>query len=217
MNDPYLIPGTSVLKNKLNLTVQPDLDEAEADYAALRLRELAVQPLPGNYGVRHYLSFHRYIFQDLYNWAGEPRRMNIMKEEPALGGLSVEYTDYPEIRGELSRVLSAMRRRPWERYGVDKLTAWFSHDMAALWKIHAFREGNTRTTIHFCCQFSDEHGFSLDRGLFEENSHYFRTALVAYNAVFSDIGRTELKFLSRMLGTMCATLPFPQRLLKSGF
>ena len=179
MNDPYLIPGTSVLKNKLNLTLQPDLDEAEADYAALRLRELAVQPLPGNYGVRHYLSFHRYIFQDLYNWAGEPRRMNIMKEEPALGGLSVEYTDYPEIRGELSRVLSAMRRRPWERYGVDKLTAWFSHDMAALWKIHAFREGNTRTTIHFCCQFSDEHGFSLDRGLFEENSHYFRTALVA--------------------------------------
>lgn len=99
MNDPYLIPGTSVLKNKLNLTLQPDLDEAEADYAALRLRELAVQPLPGNYGVRHYLSFHRYIFQDLYNWAGEPRRMNIMKEEPALGGLSVEYTDYPEIRG----------------------------------------------------------------------------------------------------------------------
>ena len=200
MNDPYLIPGTSVLKNKLNLTVQPDLDEAEADYAALRLRELAVQPLPGNYGVRHYLSFHRYIFQDLYNWAGEPRRMNIMKEEPALGGLSVEYTDYPEIRGELSRVLSAMRRRPWERYGVDKLTAWFSHDMAALWKIHAFREGNTRTTIHFCCQFSDEHGFSLDRGLFEENSHYFRTALVAYNAVFSDIGdKSRKEYLERIM------------------
>ncbi|MBQ3477868.1 MAG: Fic family protein [Clostridia bacterium] len=200
MNDPYLIPGTSVLKNKLNLTLQPDLDEAEADYAALRLRELAVQPLPGNYGVRHYLSFHRYIFQDLYNWAGEPRRMNIMKEEPALGGLSVEYTDYPEIRGELSRVLSAMRRRPWERYGVDKLTAWFSHDMAALWKIHTFREGNTRTTIHFCCQFSDEHGFSLDRGLFEENSHYFRTALVAYNAVFSDIGdKSRKEYLERIM------------------
>ena len=200
MNDPYLIPGTSVLKNKLNLTLQPDLDEAEADYAALRLRELAVQPLPGNYGVRHYLSFHRYIFQDLYNWAGEPRRMNIMKEEPALGGLSVEYTDYPEIRGELSRVLSAMRRRPWERYGVDKLTAWFSHDMAALWKIHAFREGNTRTTIHFCCQFSDEHGLSLDRGLFEENSHFFRTALVAYNAVFSDIGdKSRKEYLERIM------------------
>ena len=200
MNDPYLIPGTSVLKNKLNLTSQSALDEAEADYAALRLRELAVQPLPGNYGVWHYLSFHRYIFQDLYNWAGEPRRMNIMKEEPILGGLSVEYTDYPEIRSELSRVLSAMRKRPWERYGIDKLTAWFSHDMAALWKIHAFREGNTRTTIHFCCQFSDEHGFSLDRGLFEENSHYFRTALVAYNAVFSDIGdKSRKEYLERIM------------------
>lgn len=47
-------------------------------------------------------------------------------------------------------------------------------------------EGNTRTTITFCCQFADEMGFPLDRKLFEENSMYVRTALVAYNAFFSD-------------------------------
>lgn len=193
MNDPYLVPGTTVLRNRFNLTNQADLDDAEGDYAALRLRELAMTPLVGNYGVRHYLSFHRYIFQDLYDWAGEPRRMNIFKEEPALGGLSVEYADYPEIRRELSRVLTAMRRRPWERYDLDKLVKRFSHDLAALWKIHAFREGNTRTTIHFCCQFSDEHGFPIDRQMFEENSHYVRTALVAYNAVFSDVGDKSRK------------------------
>jgi len=200
MNDPYLLPGTAVLKNRLNLTTQSELDDAEADYAALRLRELAGRPIPGNYGVRHYLSFHRYIFQDLYDWAGEPRRMNIMKEEPALGGLSVEYTDYPGIREALSRVLSAMRRRPWEGYDIDRLTKWFSHDLAALWKIHAFREGNTRTTIHFCCQFSDEHGFSVDRALFAENSYYIRTALVAYNAVFRDIGdKSQKHYLERIV------------------
>lgn len=193
MRDPYVIPGTLVLRNRFNLTTQADIDDAEGDFVALRLRELAMKPIPGNYGVRHYLSFHRYIFQDLYDWAGEPRWMNIVKEEPALGGLSVEYTDYPAIRGELSRVLNAMRRRPWDNYGIDKLVKWFSHDLAALWKIHAFREGNTRTTIHFCCQFSDERGFSIDRSLFEENSHYARTALVAYNAVFSDIGDRSRK------------------------
>ena len=66
-------------------------------------------------------------------------------------------------------------------------------------KIHAFREGNTRTTIHFCCQFADEHGFPIDRQLFEENSHYVRTALVAYNAVFSDIGDKSQKQYLEMI------------------
>lgn len=116
-----------------------------------------------------------------------------MKEEPALGGLSVEYTEYHSIRKELSRVLRAMRRRPWDRYDIQRLSKSFSRDMAALWKIHPFREGNTRTTIHFCCQFSDAHGFPIDRRLFEDNSHYVRTALVAYNAVFSDIGDKSQK------------------------
>ena len=62
----------------------------------------------------------------------------------------------------------------------------FCDSLARLWKIHPFREGNTRTTITFCCQFADEMGFSLNRKLFEENSIYVRIALVAYNACFSD-------------------------------
>lgn len=88
MPDPYGLPGTAILINRFNLTTQQDLDDAEADFASLRLRELAKNPIEGDYGVRHYLAFHRYIFQDLYDWAGEPRKMNIAKEEPALGGLS---------------------------------------------------------------------------------------------------------------------------------
>ena len=68
--------------------------------------------------------------------------MNIVKEEPALGGLSVEYTNYPDIRKCLADILGAMRRRPWGKYDLTKLTKYFSHDLAALWKIHAFQEGN---------------------------------------------------------------------------
>ncbi len=64
----------------------------------------------------------------------------------------------------------------------------FSDSLAKLWKVHTFREGNTRTTITFCCQFADEIGLNPNRELFEQNAQYFRTALVAYNAVFDDIG-----------------------------
>ena len=100
--------------------------------------------------MRHYLSFHRYIFQDLYDWAGEPRKMNIAKEEPALGGLSVEYTDYPDIRKRLAEVLGAMRRRPWEKYDLDKLTKYFSHDLAALWKMDCLFQCSKRFAFSQC-------------------------------------------------------------------
>ena len=86
-----------------------------------------------------------------------------------------------------------MNRRDWMHMDLEQQTKWFSHDFAALWKVHAFREGNTRTAITFCCQFADDHGFPLDRTLFEENSLYVRTSLVAYNAVFHDLGDRSQK------------------------
>lgn len=50
MPDPYVLPETAILKNKFNLTTQQDLDDAEADFASLRLRELARNPIEGNSG-----------------------------------------------------------------------------------------------------------------------------------------------------------------------
>ena len=64
----------------------------------------------------------------------------------------------------------------------------FSESLAKLWRVHPFREGNTRTTITFCCQYADEIGLKPNRELFEKNAQYVRTALVAYNAVFADMG-----------------------------
>lgn len=48
MRDPYLYDDSSVLKNKLNIKVQEDLDDAEADYVVYRLKDLAMNPMPGN-------------------------------------------------------------------------------------------------------------------------------------------------------------------------
>lgn len=58
MLDPYVYPGTDILKNVLNIKDQQRLDDAEADYVSLRLRELAENPLPGKYDVAH-VDFHR--------------------------------------------------------------------------------------------------------------------------------------------------------------
>ena len=69
---------------------------------------------------------------------------------------------------------------------IRKVAIEFCASLAELWKVHPFREGNTRTTVTFCCQFIDEQGVLINRKLFEDNASYVRTALVAYNAFFSD-------------------------------
>ena len=186
MRDPYLYENSYVLKNKLNIRTQQELDDAEADYVVYRLKDLAMNPMPGEYNTEHLLKMHHYIFQDLYEWAGEPRIISMYKEEDVLGGMSVEYSDPFDITKDIHFILSDMRQKSWKEMNRKQATIEFCSSLAKLWKVHPFREGNTRTTITFCCQYADEIGLKINRELFEKNSRYVRTALVAYNAYFTD-------------------------------
>ena len=200
MSDDYLYNNTQVLKNLFNVKTQPELDDIEADYVSLRLKELAEQPLPGFYNSKHFLEFHQYIFQDVYAWAGQIRHLNIYKEEPVLGGLSIEYSNFEDIEQDLNNILSKFNNTDWAHYTVQEKSKIFARLVAELWKIHPFREGNTRTTITFCCQFADTHGFPTKRDIFEKNSLYVRTAMVAYNAKFKDIGdHSNAEYLEKII------------------
>lgn len=186
MRDPYLYVDEPVLRNRLDIHEQKLLDDAEADYVVYRLKDIALNLLPGNYDTEHLLQMHAFIFQDIFEWAGQPRTISIYKEEDVLGGLSIEYSDPLDITKDIHQVLSDMRAKNWKSMERARLANEFCDSLARLWRIHPFREGNTRTIITFCCQFADEAGFPINRKLFEENSRYVRTALVAYNAYFSD-------------------------------
>ncbi len=200
MLDPYVYPGTNILRNILGIQERQMLDDAEADYVSLRLRELAENPLEGSYDVDHLAKMHKYIFQDIYEWAGKIRTINIEKEEPALGGLSIEYSDIIKIESDLSDALKKMISRSWASLSLDDRVKCFSEDLAAVWKVHGFREGNTRLAVTFCCQFIEAQGISIDRTIFEKHSTYVRTALVAYSAVFHDLGDLSKKeYLERII------------------
>ena len=188
MHDIYLYEGTDVLKNLLDIHDREKLEEAEAGYVAFRLKEVAGNPLPGEYDYSHLLEMHQYIFQDMYEWAGQQRKLNIYKEEPVLGGLSIDYSDVFDISKDAERILSEMRGKKWDSMDVHTASVEFSDSLAKLWRVHPFREGNTRTVITFCCQYADEIELTPNRDLFENNAQYVRTALVAYNAIFDDLG-----------------------------
>ena len=200
MPDIYLYEGTDVLKNLLGIKERKLLEEAEAGYVTFRLKEIAMKPLPGGYDYPHLLEMHQYIFQDMYEWAGQQRKQNIYKEEPVLGGLSIDYSDMFDIPKDAERALTEMRSKAWSEMDTHEAAIQFSDSLAKLWKVHPFREGNTRTTVTFCCQYADEVGLCPNRELFEDNAQYVRTALVAYNAVFEDLGDvSKPEYLTRIV------------------
>jgi cell filamentation protein len=65
----------SVLKNKLGLTDGVTLTRKISEYASGRLLLLIEMPLPGNFDIAHLHAIHRYIFQDVFPWAGDFREV----------------------------------------------------------------------------------------------------------------------------------------------
>lgn len=118
-----------------------------------RLKELVAYPLPGKFNLRHYRSYHRYMFKEERNDAGRLRRIEISKPEPTLDGKSVLYASRFFLWLRISLILRRMRNRSWKEFSREELLVFFAYDMSALWKEHAFMDGNTRTTVLFCCQY----------------------------------------------------------------
>ena len=95
--------------------------------------------------------------------------------------------------------LFVLRKIKWDDLEIDELVQLFSDGLAALWKIHPFREGNTRTIVTFMCQFIEKEGVPLDRKLFERNAAFLRSALVAATAVFPDGDYRKVEYLYKII------------------
>lgn len=202
MRDPYLYPDTEVLKNLLGIRDSKKLQEAEGDYVTFRLSEIAEDDrMTGVFDFSALCRMHYRIFQDIYEWAGKPRIMNIEKIETVLNGISIEYSDVFDIEGDAKAVLKDMNLYGWKKASFDDTVRNFSDCMAKLWKAHPFREGNTRTIVTFCAMFIEAQGIYIDSRLFKDNAKYMRDALVAASAIFSDLGdRRKPEYLYRIVG-----------------
>ena len=78
-DNKYCYPNSAVLRNKLNITDKNELFEAEKELTAIRLRELQENPVKGKFDFKHLKAIHKYIFQDIYDWAGMERTVEIGK------------------------------------------------------------------------------------------------------------------------------------------
>ncbi len=155
-SDPYLYPGTSVLKNLRGLTDPNLLQRFEARRTHRRLAELIDTPLPGRLDVAHLKAIHRYIFQDVYEWAGQFRTVNLSK-----GGYLFGLATF--LEPALQQILAKLAT---EKYLVNLDAEVFANRAAyflgELNAAHPFREGNGRTQREFIRELGMKAGHYID-------------------------------------------------------
>jgi cell filamentation protein len=141
--DPYLYSGTSVLKNLRGLTDQELLARFEARQTHRRIAELIDTPITGGFDVPHLKAIHRHIFQDVYEWAGEFRTVNISKSGH-LFGLA------PFLEPALQQILAKLAAEK-HLVGLDaeKFVGRAAYFIGELNAAHPFRDGNGRTQREF--------------------------------------------------------------------
>lgn len=160
MKDPY-IEKNGILKNKLGITDEKELQKAERDIAFVKLigiDELEQKQCDGEL----FKKIHSHIFGDVYQWAGKFRTVPIYKEELVIPGLSLEYANPSEIEERLNYELERMTSQDWNNKKIDELSLQLTKSLARIWRVHPFRDGNTRTVLTFANIFSKMKGFNLD-------------------------------------------------------
>lgn len=131
-------------------------------------------------------SIHRKLFSELLlderdNSIGEYRRYNISKKEPVLNGDTVIYGEYTTIDEFLKYDFENESGKNYAEMSLEKQIKNLVKFTSAIWQIHPFVEGNTRTVAVFIQKYLLSMGYDVNNDLFKENSVYFRNALVASN------------------------------------
>lgn len=170
--DDYFIPGTSVLRNKFTGPGRPygesdpqRLRLLEEQFTSLRLAELHMAPVPGQFDYAHMKAIHWHIFQDVYDWAGEERTA------PTSGHMTKDgHAYYPAgpaltqaAEAEYAKIAAANYLRGLEH---GRFVAELAERWGELNVVHSFREGNTRAQFVFFSQLAEQAGYRLETDAF---------------------------------------------------
>lgn len=149
----YRWPNSSVLRNKLNVKDQDKLDIVERLHVTRRI----AQGIPaGQFDLNHLKSIHHHLFQDIYDWAGEIRQVDMNK-----GGQWFHPHDRIEMgMADIHKRLCAQEcLKGLSRIEYAKQAGVILGDINAL---HPFREGNGRTQLLYLKQLTNEAGHNID-------------------------------------------------------
>lgn len=182
----YLYPNTDVLKNKFGIMNSEELREREAEVSFEKLVELYESPITGNFDSEHLKAIHKYIFGDIYDWAGDYRYVNMMKQ--------TGFTNHKDISEYLNREFSLMSEEFKEVTNESSFASFLATYYAQLMTIHPFREGNGRASREFLREFVLEKSKGLPCGPLELDWTKFNGESMMRDIQFSLIFRGVIEY-----------------------
>ena len=178
-------------------------NELECDFVSMRIVELLGKDA-FELSVDYLKYIHKYLFQDVYEFAGEFRNINFSKHEIILNNDSVAYGDYKTLKESLEYDISLEKKKNYKDMSIVDVIKSITDFSSNIWQVHPFREGNTRTTALFIEKYLISLGYNVDNSLFKDKSVYFRNALVRSNYFNNDLNIKEdksylIKFYENLL------------------
>ena len=155
--EKYLIPGTDILKNNLNIENKEELKGIEKIITRKTLAKLYLEPVEGNFDTEHLKEIHRRIFKDIYPFAGEYRVCTMQK--------SSVFCNPEDISKILNEILIQMNRDfSNDIYSSSDFAFKLGKYYYDLIYVHPFREGNGRAIRAFIREFVLEKSKKLTCG-----------------------------------------------------
>lgn len=167
-------------KSKTQRNDDEDDRTEEADKVSSRIAQILSEP-SFNFSPSYLIAIHRRLFEGIYKFAGIIRDYDITKNEWVLNGDTVMYGAAFELKEALNYDFEMERAFSYKNISKDELVKHITFFVSRLWQIHAFGEGNTRTTAVFTIKYLRSLGFNAENDIFAKNSWYFRNALVRAN------------------------------------
>ena len=153
-------------KNINDIKVQK---EKECDLVSLRIAQLLEDKSFG-FSPITLKNIHRYLFKDIYEFAGNYRDYNISKNEPILNGESIKYVNYQDIESFFDYDFKEEKEFDYSKLNQEELIKHIAKFTSSIWQVHAFGEGNTRTTAVFIEKYLNNMGFDVNNDMFKEYS-----------------------------------------------
>ena len=160
---------------------EPDDDgKQEADKVSANITKI-LSSQTVDFSTGGYIAIHRRVFEGVFKHAGKLRDYDITKREWILDGDTVNYLNWEDLHRAIDYDIEHERTFSYRGISSDDMVVHISHFVSGLWQIHAFAEGNTRTTAVFAILYLRSIGFEVNNDLFARHSWYFRNALVRAN------------------------------------
>ncbi len=178
-------------------------NELECDFVSMRIVEL-LEKDDFELSIDYLKYIHKYLFQDVYEFAGEFRNVNFSKHEIILNNDSVAYGDCKTLMESLEYDIRLEKEKNYKDMSIVDVIKNITDFSSSIWQVHPFREGNTRTIALFIEKYLISLGYNVYKSLFKDKSVYFRNALVRGNYFNNVLGIQEdksylIKFYENLL------------------